>query len=77
MSGLRAVSAVFATAPSLDAEQAASLHFLAAPMLKMDRAALRNEIEDRLMIKRRQPVEVHHVARLREKMTNDECLMTN
>jgi hypothetical protein len=45
MSRLRTVSAVLTTAASLDAEQTASLHFLAAPVLKMDRAALRNEIE--------------------------------
>jgi hypothetical protein len=53
MSRLRAVSAIFTTTASLDAEQTASLHFLAAPMLEMDHAALRNEIEERLMIKRR------------------------
>jgi hypothetical protein len=47
MSRLRAVGAVLTTAASLDAEQTASLHLLAAPMLKVNRAALRNEIEIR------------------------------
>jgi hypothetical protein len=45
MSGLRAISAVFAAAAGLDAEQTAPLHFFATPMLKMNSAALRNEVK--------------------------------
>jgi hypothetical protein len=44
------VSAVFATTSSLDAEQTASLHFLAAPMLKMNCAASRNQIKEWLVL---------------------------
>jgi hypothetical protein len=51
MSGLRAVSAIFAAPTGLDAEQAAALNFFSAPMLQMNSAALRNQIEQRLMIK--------------------------
>jgi hypothetical protein len=40
MSRLRAVSAIFAQTASLNAEQTASLHFLTAPALEMDSAAL-------------------------------------
>jgi hypothetical protein len=50
MSGLRTISAVFAAAAGLDAKQAAPLHFFATPMLKMNSPALRNEIEQRLMV---------------------------
>ena len=53
MSRLRTVSAVFTAAASLDAKQTASLHFLAAPMVKMNCAALRNQIEKRLIIEGR------------------------
>ena len=34
MRGLRAVSAIFAAAAGLDAEQTAALHFFATPMLQ-------------------------------------------
>ena len=52
MSGLRTISAVFTAAAGLDAKQAAPLHFFATPMLKMNSPALRNEIEQRLMVER-------------------------
>jgi hypothetical protein len=52
MSGLRTISAVFAAAASLDAKQTAPLHFFATPMLKMNSPALRNEIEQWLMVER-------------------------
>ena len=52
MSGLRTISAIFAASAGLDAKQTASLHFFATPMLKMNSPALRDEIEQRLMIKR-------------------------
>jgi hypothetical protein len=45
MSGLSTISAVFAATAGLDAKQTAPLHFFATPMLKMNSAALRNEIE--------------------------------
>ena len=51
MSGLCTVGAIFAATAGLDAKQAASLHFFATPMLKMNSPALRNEIEQRLVIK--------------------------
>jgi len=47
---LRAISAVFAAAAGFDAKQTAPLHLFAAPMLKMNSPALRNEVEQRLMI---------------------------
>jgi hypothetical protein len=50
MSGLRTISAVFAATAGLDAKQTAPLHFFATPMLEMNRAALRNQIEERLMV---------------------------
>ena len=50
MSGLRTVGAIFAATAGLDAKQAASLHFFATPMLKMNSPALRNEVEQRLMV---------------------------
>ena len=50
MSGLRTISAIFAAAASLDAKETAPLHFFAMPMLKMNSPALRNEIEQRLMV---------------------------
>ena len=53
MSGLRAVITIFAASTGLDAEQAAALNFFPAPMLQMNSSALRNQIEQRLMIKRR------------------------
>src|ERR1700730_13723418 len=62
MGRLRAIGAVFAAAAGFDAEQAAPRHFLAAPMLEMNCAALRNEIEKRLMIEQAQPIELHRAA---------------
>jgi hypothetical protein len=62
MSGLRAISAIFAAPTSLDAEQAAALDFFPAPMLQMNSAALRNQIEQRLMIKLFEFSENHRVA---------------
>jgi hypothetical protein len=62
MSGLRAISAVFAAAAGFDAEQTATLHFRASPVLEMHRAALRNQIEKRLIIKGRELIKRHRVA---------------
>jgi hypothetical protein len=45
MSGLRAVSAVFAASARLDAEQSAPLNFFTTSMLQMNSAALRDQIE--------------------------------
>jgi len=50
MSGLRTISAVFAAAAGLDTKQTAALHFFAIPILKMNGSALRNKIEQRLMV---------------------------
>src|SRR6516162_2006707 len=61
MSGLCAVSAVFTTAASFNAQQTASLHFLATPMLEMDHAALRNQIEQGLIIELFEFPEGHRV----------------
>ena len=52
MSGLSTINAVFAAATGLDAKQTAPLHFFATPMLKMNSPALRNEIEQWLMVER-------------------------
>ena len=76
MSGLRAVSAVFAAAAGLDTKQTAPLHFFATPMLKMNGAALRNEVEQWLMIERLELTKLHCALMLNERMTNDECLVT-
>ena len=62
MSGLRAVSAIFAASAGLNAEQAAALNFFSAPMLQMNSAALRNQIEQRLMIKVFEFSEDHRVV---------------
>src|SRR5206468_11442331 len=62
MSGLRAVSAIFAASAGLDAEQAAALNFFPTPMLQMNSAALRNQIEQRLMIKVFEFSENHRVV---------------
>ena len=53
MRGLRAIRAIFAATTGLDAEQTAPLHLFAAPMREMHSPALRNQIEERLMIVRR------------------------
>jgi len=45
MTGLRAVSAVLAASARLDAEQRAPLNFFTPPMLQMNSAALRDQIE--------------------------------
>ena len=50
MSGLRTISAVFAAAAGLDAEQTAPLHFFGTPMVKMNSAALRNQLEQWLVV---------------------------
>jgi hypothetical protein len=42
----RAVGAIFAASSSLDAEQTAPLNFFAWPMLQMNRATSRNQIEE-------------------------------
>src|ERR1700757_1128772 len=59
MSGLREISAVFAAPAGLDAKETAPLHFFAPPMLKMNSAALRNKVKERLMIERLKLNEVH------------------
>jgi hypothetical protein len=56
---LRAVSAIFAAPTGLNTEQAAALNFFPAPILQMNSAALRNQIEQRLMIKRRYLTQIH------------------
>jgi hypothetical protein len=50
--GLRAIGAVFAAPARFDAKQTATLHFFATPVGEMHSPALRNQIEQRLMIKR-------------------------
>src|SRR5260370_31302807 len=60
MRRLRAISAIFAAATGLDAKQTATLHRLAGPMLEMHSPALRNQIEERLMIERVQLFEIHN-----------------
>jgi len=59
MRTLRAVCAIFTATTGLDAEQTATLHLFAAPMLEMHRPALRDQIKERLMIKRREFFEIH------------------
>src|SRR6266568_5670906 len=61
MRRLRAVSAIFAAAACLDAKQTAALHLLAAPMLKVHSPALRNQIEQRLVIEGRELIKLHRV----------------
>ncbi len=77
MSGLRTISAVFAAAAGLDAKQAAPLHFFATPMLNMNSPALRNQVEQGLMVKRLELTKLHGAVMLSDGMTNDEYLMTN
>ena len=62
MRGLRAIGAIFAASTSLDAEQTAALHLFATPVLEMHSPALRNQIEERLMIVRRELIKCHRVA---------------
>lgn len=62
MSGLRAISAIFTASAGFDAQQAAALNFFLAPMLQMNSAALRNLIEQRLMIKVFEFSEDHRVV---------------
>jgi hypothetical protein len=69
MSGLRAVSAIFAAAAGLDTKQTAPLHFFATPMLKMNGATLRNEVEQWLMVEAMQLTESHGAATLKEQST--------
>ncbi len=67
MRRLRAVSAIFAAAACLDAKQTAALHLLAAPMLKVHSPALRNQIEQRLVIKGAKFLELHRPVTLNER----------
>ena len=76
MRGLRAIGAIFAAPPRLDAEQTATLNLLAPRMLQMNSAALGNQIEQGLMTKRSELSKLHYAVMLSERMTNDECLMT-
>jgi hypothetical protein len=66
MTGLRTVSAIFAASARFDTEQAAALNLFAAPMLQMNSAALRNQIEQRLMIEAVQLIKRHRAATLDE-----------
>ena len=59
MRALRAVGAILAAAAGLDREQAATLHLLAPPMLQMLFPALRDEIEERLVVEALQFREIH------------------
>ena len=77
MSGLRTISAVLAATAGLNAKQAASLHFFATPMLNMNSPALRNQVEQGLMVKRLELTKLHAAVMLSDGMTNDEYLMTN
>src|SRR5579885_944967 len=56
---LRAVGGIFAAATGLDAEQTAPLNLPAAPMLQMDCAALRDQIEKGLVIEIFELREIH------------------
>jgi hypothetical protein len=62
MRGLRAIRAIFAASTGFDAEQTAPLHLFATPMREMHSPALRNQIEERLMIVRRELIKCHLVA---------------
>ncbi len=78
MRTLRAVAAIFAATAGLDAEQTAALHLLTAPMLEMQRAALRNQIEERLAVERGELVEVHRrSATLLRKIRNQKSKISN
>ncbi len=59
MRTLRAVAAILAAPARLNAKQAATLNLLPAPVLQMHLAALRNQVEERLMIKRMELIEMH------------------
>ena len=59
MRTLRAVRAVFTATTGLDAEQAATLHLFATPMFEMRRPALRDQIEERLLIESVEFFEIH------------------
>ena len=76
MRTLRAISAIFTASAGLDTEQTAPLHFFSAPVLEVNFSALRNQIEERLVIERVQPIKSHRNASLAETMTNDERRMT-
>jgi hypothetical protein len=67
MRRLRAISAVFTASAGLDAEQTATLHFFAAPMFEMNCPALRDEIEEGLMIALVQLIKSHRAGRLNER----------
>jgi hypothetical protein len=60
---LRAIGAIFTVSAGLDAEQAATLHFLALPELEMRRPALRNQVKKRLMIQGLALLERHNGRR--------------
>jgi hypothetical protein len=72
MGALCAVSAILTATAGLDAEQRTTLHRFATPMFQMNGTRLRNQIKERLMIERVQPIKVHGVPRLNEGMTKSE-----
>jgi hypothetical protein len=59
MRTLRTVCAIFTATTGLDAEQAATLHLFAAPLLEMHRPAPRDQIEERPLIERVEFLEIH------------------
>lgn len=59
MRALRAVSAILAAPAGLDAEQTAALHFLPAPMLQVHYPALRDQVEERLLIVEFESAKIH------------------
>jgi hypothetical protein len=63
MRGLRTIGAIFAAPARLDAEQTAALYFFATPMREMHSPALRNQIEERLMIVSRELIKCHRRGR--------------
>ena len=60
MRALCAIGAIFAASAGLDREQAAALHLLTLPMLQMNGATPRDEIEERLIVELFQFREVHY-----------------
>ena len=72
MRALGTICAIFAASAGLDAEQTTALHLFAMPMLKVDGAALRNQIEERLMKERRKLIKLHRVVAMLDRKSKIE-----
>src|SRR5437763_14325759 len=72
MRALVTICAIFAASAGLDAEQTTALHLFAMPMLKVDGTALRNQIEERLMIEGRKLIKLHRVVAMLDRKSKIE-----